>query len=262
VQASVLPEPSPNDPELTRLSITGSFTATGGNLADGVATLGEGSYIETYMTIPGDMGSTENGTDGRAVHLILIASAGEASIQGQLDVTHEVGVGVSGGDIAPQGGARVVTSTVAFSGQIMQDVDTELFLGAAALTVDGVDALMDDADTSGVADLPALLVLEGALYVPDRPRMVVDLRLESSADKHYSLSGSFTQGDESITVAAVGQEGTDVDASVLFTAENGVSLRLTPGFEVASIKRNDVVIGRLTRSNLRVDYSDGSYEQY
>jgi hypothetical protein len=263
VQATFVPEVSPDDPELTRLNITGTFTATGGSKADGTATLGEGSYIETYMMVPGDVHSGENGTDGRAVHLVLVAQSGEASIAGNLDVIHEVAQSASSASIAPLTGvAPPVISTVSFTGEVKQDVSTDLFLGAVSLRVEGVDALMDDADTSGVSDLPSTLVLEGSLYVPNRPRMLVNLQLESTAEKLYTVGGSYTQGDVAITVEGAGYEGSNEDASLVFTTENGVSMRLTPNFVSAAIKRNDVVIGRLTRSNLRVDYSDGSYEQF
>lgn len=258
VTASVTPSiVAVGDVELTRLSLTGSFVSSGGSKPAGTVQLASGSYLQTRLGTPGDIHSAEDlGIEHRTANLILSASAGEASVAGTLTIdgfSHTA-------DELPQ----ELPSTIAFQGVVKQDSATTLFDGTVTAESAGYVGFMGEAPVSESNFTSVDLSFEGALYVPSRPIMTVNLTLSSPSFQHYTLNGSYAQsGGSTVLVSGAGQEGVDAETYVNFTtASGGISFRLVPNATVAYLKKNDVVIGTFTQRTSRLDYADGSYEQF
>ncbi|HEX5373382.1 MAG TPA: hypothetical protein VFW84_11685, partial [Aquabacterium sp.] len=190
------------DIELTRLNLTGSFVSSGGSKPSGTVQLASGSYLQSRLLTPGDIHSGE--VDGAIAHreakLVLSAGAGEASVTGTLTLS----AFSSSADVPTQ----ELPTSIAFQGVVKQNASTTLFDGTVTASAGGdvgLGGFMVDAPVTVDNFVQASVAFEGALYVPSRPIMTVNLTLSSPSFQHYTLSGSYAQsGSSTVLVSGAG----------------------------------------------------------
>jgi hypothetical protein len=245
---------------LTRLNVTGAFTTSGGSLLGATAQLAPGSYFETSFAQAGNViDSAETDQLHRAAHLVFTGSVGEASVTGTLDINSFKTTQVPFGD----GALTALPTQIAFNGLIKQSASITLFDGTLAATAANLDSFDPNID-AGSSNQPTnpQVSFAGKLYVPSRPLMQVNLALTKPSKVLTSVSGQYVQ--EATTVLISAQRNTQVDASnyVNLATPSGVNLRIKPNVPRTLLTKSEVTIGVYDADKSRIDYADGSFQQY
>jgi hypothetical protein len=245
---------------LTQLSVSGVFTSSGGSLPGATVQLAPGSYFQTSFAQPGNViSSTETDQLSRAAHLILSGSVGTASVTGTLDIN-----GFKAPKVAPGNGSVTALPTqVSFNGVIKQSASVTLFdgtLAASATSLSDFDATLN-AGSSNQPTNPQVSFV-GKLYVPSRPLMQVNLALTKPSRTVTAVSGQYVQDATTVLISA--QRNTQIEANnyVNLATPSGVNLRIKPNVPRSLLTKSEVTIGVYDADKSRIDYADGSFQQY
>jgi hypothetical protein len=245
---------------LTQLSVSGVFTSSGGSLPGATVQLAPGSYFQTSFAQPGNViSSTETDQLSRAAHLILSGSVGTASVTGTLDIN-----GFKAPKVVPGNGSVTALPTqVSFNGVIKQSASVTLFdgtLAASATSLANFDATLN-AGSSNQPTNPQVSFV-GKLYVPSRPLMQVNLTVTKPSSVVTSVSGQYVQDATTVLISA--QRNTQIEANndVNLATPSGVNLRIKPNVPRSLLTKSAVTIGVYDADKSRIDYADGSFQQY
>jgi len=205
---------------------------------------------------------------------------GYLSIRGFTDDGSEVRGELNLGRSSPTANAQVYLPAGAlFTGSVWAPGEVQLFNGSIQATVEDFSSFNrsfvyggDNVATNAGA------VLMGSVFVPGGKDVEINLEvLEKTANgkQYYTFDGYYSQGNEpkgdqtpesvgyiKVLVNGVSQKGS-TPASVTFTNVNsGVSFRLDQGEDFGSVTRQNVSVAKFNRKKAKIEYVDGSYEQY
>jgi hypothetical protein len=239
--------------DFTRLSMVGSVYATGGSKARVDLEVLPGSFIQSKFNQSNTFnGILETDVTRREGHLLLSVKQGLSAVTGTLDLTAFAATAVSG---------NALPSRISFNGKVTDAQGVVLFDGALLATAEGLSGFNETLPYNSENRLSTAQVqFNGDMFLPNAPRTLVNLVLASTAFDRYDLTGSYQQGSTRVLITA--QNGLGDESFVELSTPAGILLRVYEGLDQADITKNGVVIGRLDLDRARVDYRDGSYEQY
>lgn len=255
---SITPIPETNGEATTRLSISGAVAASGGSARTVTAQIHMGSYIESRFN---------NGVSQSMQAVETMASARDGVLN--ISALDDAGSGITGSLALTAFGAvdaDYVPTQLAFNGAVLDGTGTELFSGSVTAGVEswnGYSRLMPYSVSNSAAS-PSVR-LQGSLAVPSRQPMLLDITVAHSFGdgEHLTLSGTYRQGDVQVMLLATLVDD-DESSHVTFSTPAGLRLRLQDGEDFAQLDNtsNEVVLGRLDLKKSKIQYADGSYEQY
>lgn len=239
----------------TRLNLLGQFQAQdAGGTTTSTVVLKEGSYLQASLPDDNSLVQTPQEDSESAARLEIEASTtGGHLINGLLQAS------LFKSDLS---GASVPTQS-SFTGLIKGAGDVQLFQGQLALGLSNVAAYDASQPDSSSNFLKKSLTLDGALYVPGRSAIEIQLAFsETEGSGVYGLSGYYLQGETRVNLTAAGSEDGSVASTATFSTPSGISMTLTPSVNLIDITKGGVVIGRLDRSAGIINYIDNTRESF
>lgn len=245
---------------ITRLTLAGSVSASGGSRPTVTATFLEDSYIESQF----------NNAEGQSLRAVeTMAGARDGTLR--ISVLDAAGAGFTGTvGLSGQGevdGDQLPTSLV-LRGVVTSAANATLFDGTVNVSVasfDGYSSLSPYSSKNSVSN-PQISV-NGLLAVSGRPNLVVQLNISHAftrSGERLGISGNYTQGEDVVLIAgelfADGSEGT---SSISLSTPTGLAVTLTEGRKFATLfKSESYALGTLDLDKAKITYADGSFEQY
>jgi hypothetical protein len=255
ITASVVPVA---EGSLTRLNVSGVFTSSGGSLPGATVQLAPGSYFQTSFAQPGNViDSPETDQLSRAARLILAGGVGQASVTGTLDINSFKAPKSALG----AGAVKALPTSLSFNGVIKQSASVTLFDGTLAVSADSLSEF-DPNVSSPVLPTNLKATFAGKLYVPSRPLMQVNLTLTKPSSGVTEVSGQYVQEATTVIIAAKRSTKVDADNYLNLLSGTGVNLRIKPNVPRTLVTKSDVTIGVYDADKSRIDYANGSFEQY
>jgi hypothetical protein len=102
----------------------------------------------------------------------------------------------------------------------------------------------------------------GTLPIPSRPDVSVQLSTSSERSAQRTVSGSYTQGSDTVLITLVAPEAPGGVSSVTLSTPTGVTATAKSTDKSFNIRKGNDVIGIVDVRKGRVDYVDDTYEQY
>ncbi|TBO27968.1 carboxypeptidase regulatory-like domain-containing protein [Aquabacterium lacunae] len=245
---------------ITRLTLAGSVSASGGSRPTVTATFLEDSYIESQF----------NNAEGQSLRAVeTMAGARDGTLR--ISVLDAAGAGFTGTvGLSGQGevdGDQLPTSLV-LRGVVTSAANATLFDGTVNVSVasfDGYSSLSPYSSKNSVSN--PQISINGLLAVSGRPNLVVNMNIGHAftlGGERLSISGNYTQGDDVVMISgelfAEGSEGT---SSIALSTPRGLGITLSEGSKFATLfKSESYALGTLDLDKSKITYADGSFEQY
>ncbi|TAK93539.1 MAG: hypothetical protein EPO09_12330 [Aquabacterium sp.] len=252
--------------QLSKLGITGGFSAVAADGSVSSIKLLDGSAIQGWLTLP-DFSDAQllAKSDDLSVHLVLQAATASGSvIRGSLDLSHFTDTALAAGSglttserIAQQ---LNMPAQMSFSG-VLASGGQNVFSGALAVTMEGLSTydVTQPIENSAVT---ITLKINATVQVPSRPDLALkDLTLVQKSHA-VAISGQLEQG--SLWVHADGKQDANGVMKLNLLSDSGVSLAIDSSSATGrfSLMRGGNEVGLLDSHAGQISYADGSYERW
>jgi hypothetical protein len=272
------------------VAISGSFKLikTDGSEASSVA-LAAGSKIVVKTDAPNNVTSYEFGGDscptgttvapwsGAAPYVECMRTETYYDTTAPDTVALDVTVAVPGAKLqgvfsaagASYDKSRTVYSptTTSFQGKVYEADGTGYRLlldGKFSAALENFSALDRTAEQSATNFAPVVGGFEGKILIKNRPEMSLVLALRKVSVTRQTLDGTFGWNGKSLTLAVDNDEASAVASFARLSNSDGVQVTFPKGGTDSSqdLLKGGVKVGTLNLNSQRIDYTDGTFEQF
>ncbi|HEX5354751.1 MAG TPA: hypothetical protein VFW93_00940 [Aquabacterium sp.] len=258
------PDARPN--QLSKLAVTGGFSAVASDGSVSSIKLLNGSAIQGWLTLPDSTADQFLAkTDDLALHLILQAATQSGSvIRGALDVSKftDTALALGSGLTASQriGKQLNLPAQISFSG-VMERGGQAVFSGAVSVTMDGLSTYDINVPIEDSAVTVALKI-NATVQVPSRPDLTLKDLILTRKSHVVDIAGQLEQG--TLWVRLAGKQDAAGVLKLDLLSDSGVSLAVDSSSVTGkfSLMRGGNEVGLLDSRAGQISYADGSYERW